>query len=231
MNEISQLVERDIAITAKVLQLTNSAFFNLPRTITRIAEAIIFLGLETLKVDRAVRRGAHRLPAGPADRALLDRAARAPRHARGERRPGADAARQDPWRGDGGRDAARHRLARARCPGARARRRRAGVRATATASRPTRSSASAAGRPTPTSAPICSRCGGCRTRSSRRSRAITRRRSSNGGLGPAGAVYLADALLAEQETPRGAGVDEDYVAALGLSDRLADWRLLAEQMI
>jgi len=49
MHEVAQLVERDVAITAKILQLVNSAFFSRPRPITRIEEAISYLGLGTLK--------------------------------------------------------------------------------------------------------------------------------------------------------------------------------------
>jgi HD-like signal output (HDOD) protein/CheY-like chemotaxis protein len=43
------LVERDVAMSAKVLQLVNSAFFGLGRRIARISEAIHYLGLETLR--------------------------------------------------------------------------------------------------------------------------------------------------------------------------------------
>jgi HD-like signal output (HDOD) protein/ActR/RegA family two-component response regulator len=43
------LVERDIAMSAKVLQLVNSAFFGLGRRIARISEAVHYLGLETLR--------------------------------------------------------------------------------------------------------------------------------------------------------------------------------------
>jgi HD-like signal output (HDOD) protein/ActR/RegA family two-component response regulator len=43
------LVERDIAMTAKVLQLVNSAFFGLGRRVARISEAVHYLGLDTLR--------------------------------------------------------------------------------------------------------------------------------------------------------------------------------------
>jgi HD-like signal output (HDOD) protein/CheY-like chemotaxis protein len=43
------LVERDVAMSAKVLQLVNSAFFGLGRRIARISEAVHYLGLETLR--------------------------------------------------------------------------------------------------------------------------------------------------------------------------------------
>jgi HD-like signal output (HDOD) protein/ActR/RegA family two-component response regulator len=43
------LVERDVAMTAKVLQLVNSAFFGLGRRVARIQDAVHYLGLETLR--------------------------------------------------------------------------------------------------------------------------------------------------------------------------------------
>ncbi len=49
MQDVGRLVERDIATAAKVLQLTNSAFFGLSRSITRIDEAVNYLGIGTLK--------------------------------------------------------------------------------------------------------------------------------------------------------------------------------------
>lgn len=49
MPEVARLVARDVAVAAKVLQLTNSAFFGLPRTVTRLDEAVAYLGLTTLQ--------------------------------------------------------------------------------------------------------------------------------------------------------------------------------------
>ena len=46
---IAEVVEGDIGLTARVLKLTNSAFFGLRRTVTTVPEAIHFLGLDTLK--------------------------------------------------------------------------------------------------------------------------------------------------------------------------------------
>jgi HD-like signal output (HDOD) protein/ActR/RegA family two-component response regulator len=43
------LVERDVAMSAKVMQLVNSAFFGLGRRVARIQEAVHYLGLETLR--------------------------------------------------------------------------------------------------------------------------------------------------------------------------------------
>ncbi len=46
---MARVIERDLALSAKVLQLSNSAFFGIPRKITSLAEAITFLGTGTLK--------------------------------------------------------------------------------------------------------------------------------------------------------------------------------------
>jgi HD-like signal output (HDOD) protein/ActR/RegA family two-component response regulator len=47
--DAAKIVERDIAMAAKVLQLVNSAFFGLGRRISRITEAVHYLGLSTLR--------------------------------------------------------------------------------------------------------------------------------------------------------------------------------------
>ncbi len=49
MCDVARLVERDVAVTARLLQLANSAFFGLPRAVTRVDEAVTFLGLATIK--------------------------------------------------------------------------------------------------------------------------------------------------------------------------------------
>jgi HD-like signal output (HDOD) protein/ActR/RegA family two-component response regulator len=41
---LARVIERDVAMCAKVLQLTNSAFFGLPRVVASIEEAIVYLG-------------------------------------------------------------------------------------------------------------------------------------------------------------------------------------------
>jgi putative nucleotidyltransferase with HDIG domain len=43
------LIESDVAVSAKVLQLVNSGFFGLPRRVTSINEATVYLGVETLR--------------------------------------------------------------------------------------------------------------------------------------------------------------------------------------
>jgi len=49
MQEIGETLARDMGMTAKVLQLVNSAFFGLRRHITSPEEAVMYLGVETLK--------------------------------------------------------------------------------------------------------------------------------------------------------------------------------------
>jgi len=48
-DQIAVTIESDIAITAKVLQLANSAFFGIGRTVTSVREAVVYLGVETIK--------------------------------------------------------------------------------------------------------------------------------------------------------------------------------------
>ncbi len=47
--EVAQVIEQDPAMCLKILQVVNSAFFGLPRRVTAIREAIMFLGIEPLK--------------------------------------------------------------------------------------------------------------------------------------------------------------------------------------
>jgi HD-like signal output (HDOD) protein/ActR/RegA family two-component response regulator len=47
--DAAAIVERDIAMTAKVLQLVNSAFFGLGRRISQMPEAVHYLGLNALR--------------------------------------------------------------------------------------------------------------------------------------------------------------------------------------
>jgi putative nucleotidyltransferase with HDIG domain len=49
LEEIGSIVSQDIGMTAKLLQLVNGAFLGLRREITSPAEAVGFVGLETLK--------------------------------------------------------------------------------------------------------------------------------------------------------------------------------------
>jgi len=46
---IATIIERDVGIAARVLQMASSSFFGLPRTVSSIAGAVGFLGLDTLR--------------------------------------------------------------------------------------------------------------------------------------------------------------------------------------
>lgn len=46
---VAEIVEQDVAMSAKVLQLVNSGFFGLAQTVTRVHTAVSYLGMETVK--------------------------------------------------------------------------------------------------------------------------------------------------------------------------------------
>ncbi len=50
INEVGRIIERDIAMTAKVLQLVNSAFFGIYTKVDSPLKAVKLLGLDTIKV-------------------------------------------------------------------------------------------------------------------------------------------------------------------------------------
>jgi HD-like signal output (HDOD) protein len=49
INDVARIVERDPALCAKVLQVVNSAFFGLPRSVSSVAQATSYLGTLTLR--------------------------------------------------------------------------------------------------------------------------------------------------------------------------------------
>jgi HD-like signal output (HDOD) protein len=49
LHKVAQIVELDVGISAKILQLVNSAFFGIARSITNIQDAVSYLGISTLK--------------------------------------------------------------------------------------------------------------------------------------------------------------------------------------
>lgn len=49
IEEVVAIIERDVAMAAKVLQLTNSAFFGLPQQVTNLPNAVSYLGMVTMK--------------------------------------------------------------------------------------------------------------------------------------------------------------------------------------
>jgi HD-like signal output (HDOD) protein len=48
-NEIAEIVLKDLAMTAKILKLVNSAFFGLGREVSNPADAVTYLGMDTIK--------------------------------------------------------------------------------------------------------------------------------------------------------------------------------------
>jgi len=50
LDKISELINQDLAMTAKILQLVNSAFYGLGRHITNPKQAATMLGLDSLKM-------------------------------------------------------------------------------------------------------------------------------------------------------------------------------------
>jgi HD-like signal output (HDOD) protein len=50
MDKIGEIIEQDIGMTVKILQLVNSAFFGLRRTISDVTQAVNYLGFETIKI-------------------------------------------------------------------------------------------------------------------------------------------------------------------------------------
>ena len=49
MKKVGDIISMDIAMTAKVMQIVNSAYFGLRREITTPAEAVVYMGLEQIK--------------------------------------------------------------------------------------------------------------------------------------------------------------------------------------
>src|SRR5580692_9137840 len=51
VEDIGAIIGRDIGMTVQVLKLTNSAFFGLSRQFSSAAEAVAYLGLDTIKLE------------------------------------------------------------------------------------------------------------------------------------------------------------------------------------
>jgi HD-like signal output (HDOD) protein len=49
LHKVSKIIEQDVGVSAKVLQLVNSAFFGLAHSMTNIQSAVSYLGINTLK--------------------------------------------------------------------------------------------------------------------------------------------------------------------------------------
>jgi HD-like signal output (HDOD) protein len=48
-NQVAAVIERDVAIAAKVLQLANSAFFGVGHKVTGVRDSVMYLGVETIR--------------------------------------------------------------------------------------------------------------------------------------------------------------------------------------
>jgi HD-like signal output (HDOD) protein len=49
LQDIGRLIQQDVALTAKILQIVNSAFFALPRRVATPTEAVLYLGIDVLQ--------------------------------------------------------------------------------------------------------------------------------------------------------------------------------------
>jgi HD-like signal output (HDOD) protein len=49
IGQVAEIIQQDVAMSAKVLQLTNSAFFGLAQKVTNLSSAVSYLGMETIK--------------------------------------------------------------------------------------------------------------------------------------------------------------------------------------
>ena len=49
IQRVGEIIETDLSMSAKVVQLVSSAFFGLPRRVSRPSEAVMLLGLDTVK--------------------------------------------------------------------------------------------------------------------------------------------------------------------------------------
>jgi HD-like signal output (HDOD) protein len=47
--ELAAVVERDVGVSARILQLVSSAFFGMPRRVTTVTAAVKYLGIDTLR--------------------------------------------------------------------------------------------------------------------------------------------------------------------------------------
>ncbi len=47
--DLAKIIAEDPALTAKILKLTNSSFYGIPRSITNVKQAIVILGMEAVK--------------------------------------------------------------------------------------------------------------------------------------------------------------------------------------
>jgi len=69
IDQVAEIIQQDVAMSAKVLQLTNSAFFGLSQRVINLSSAVAYLGIETIKnlaltyeVFKAFEAGSHIAP-------------------------------------------------------------------------------------------------------------------------------------------------------------------------
>ncbi|MFQ5507579.1 MAG: HDOD domain-containing protein, partial [Planctomycetota bacterium] len=71
LSAVSEIIESDMAMSAKLLQLVNSAFFGLPQHIANIGEATSYLGLDMIR-DLALSVDVFRPPPAGSGAALTN---------------------------------------------------------------------------------------------------------------------------------------------------------------
>ncbi len=49
LKKVGYIISQDVSMSAKILQLVNSAFFGLPQEVTNPQQAVVYLGIDTLK--------------------------------------------------------------------------------------------------------------------------------------------------------------------------------------
>ena len=49
MEDVGKIIETDVAISAKLLQVVNSAFFGLPQSMVKVRDAASYLGVNMIK--------------------------------------------------------------------------------------------------------------------------------------------------------------------------------------
>jgi putative nucleotidyltransferase with HDIG domain len=72
-NQVSAAVERDVALSAKVLQLANSALFGLTQSVTSVQGAVMYLGVDTIRSLALTAEAFGKLAPRNADGFSLDR--------------------------------------------------------------------------------------------------------------------------------------------------------------
>jgi len=56
IKEISLIISKDASLSAKVMALVNSAYHHLPNKIASVEQALVLLGIDTVKILLSVRQ-------------------------------------------------------------------------------------------------------------------------------------------------------------------------------